>query len=75
MSFGNAKEVEQSKLKVQNAEFHTKKARAMVLSLLSAKRKGMQQARGFYLLKSNLLGGNHDHDSRSETKAALYDQI
>lgn len=46
----------------------------MVLAILQTKRKSLQQARGFYMLKSNAVGSN-DNDSRSETKAALYDQI
>ena len=76
MSQGDRGEVEQHKLRADSFEWKLKKARGLLMQVMFRQRHIQQVAKSFYQMRGQVFGTNTpDNDSRSENKAALYEQL
>ena len=66
--------------KADNADFHKKKAKGLLLVFMLRQKRNLRMAKSFYQIRATLFAKSAEKDpadesNRSENKAALYDQI
>mmetsp|Transcript_34885 Transcript_34885/g.42808 ORF Transcript_34885/g.42808 Transcript_34885/m.42808 type:complete len:81 (+) Transcript_34885:1807-2049(+) len=77
MNYGKREETEQLKARADTLEWQLKKTRGLLLASLARSGRNSRLAKRFYQLRGQLFStpSPADNDSRSDNKAALYEQL
>ena len=76
LSQTSSNELKAEKLKAETADWHKKKAKGLLLAFMLRQKKNLAQTQGFYQMRAALTSSknpDHDNESRSESKAVLFE--